>query len=202
MRKSEIPFKIRKKDYDLKYRKKHNFYTGYSRGKNPNSRKGCFRKGYHHSEESKMRISETQRRIGNKPPSREGKKHSEESKLKMSQTRIKRYDKIGRITTKERLAKLNKIWKKNHYDRVLFLNNRRRVRKEKVGGYHTFGEWEALKAQYNWTCLSCKKKEPEIKLTEDHIVPLNKGGLDNIENIQPLCKSCNCKKYTKIIKYV
>lgn len=85
-------------------------------------------------------------------------------------------------------------WRKNKRNRVI-----KRIRE--LGSSHTYGEWENLKAQYNWTCPCCKKAESVIKLTEDHIIPLSKGGSDNIENIQPLCRSCNCKKYTKVIKY-
>lgn len=85
-------------------------------------------------------------------------------------------------------------WRKNKRNRVI-----KRLKEE--GSFHTWGEWETLKKQYNWTCPCCGKSEPEINLTEDHIVPLSKGGSDNIENIQPLCLSCNLKKHTKIIKY-
>jgi 5-methylcytosine-specific restriction endonuclease McrA len=75
-----------------------------------------------------------------------------------------------------------------------WMKNKRNRMKRSNGGFHTFGEWDTLKAQYNWTCPSCRKPEPLIQLTEDHIIPISKGGTDNIENIQPLCKICNCKK--------
>ena len=97
---------------------------------------------------------------------------------------------------KLKIGKLSPRWKGgiNSY-------HARRARKMNASGLHTLNEWEILKAQYNWTCPCCYKKEPKIKLTEDHIIPLSKGGSNNIENIQPLCGSCNRKKYTKIIKY-
>lgn len=80
-------------------------------------------------------------------------------------------------------------------------SRKRRVIKLKAEGDHTFGDWELLKKQYGYVCPSCHKSEPEIKLTEDHIVPLTKGGSDFIENIQPLCKPCNSIKHTKIMKF-
>jgi len=87
---------------------------------------------------------------------------------------------------------------------ISWLKNKRGTLKKlqnKKGSSHTFGEWELTKKQYGNMCPACKKPEPEIILTEDHIIPLSKGGSDNIENIQPLCKSCNSKKHDKIIKY-
>jgi 5-methylcytosine-specific restriction endonuclease McrA len=78
---------------------------------------------------------------------------------------------------------------------------RRRNRKSQAEGFHTETEWTAIKANYNYTCLCCNRREPEITLVGDHIVPITKGGSDWISNIQPLCPFCNSSKGTKIIDY-
>lgn len=95
----------------------------------------------------------------------------------------------------------HKEWRAKNWQKVLGYNNKRRVMRTGNGGSHTLGEWEHIKALYQWTCPKCWKKEPQIKLTRDHIVPLSKGGSDDIENIQPLCQSCNSSKNNKTIKY-
>lgn len=65
-------------------------------------------------------------------------------------------------------------------------------------GTHTEQEWIELCEYYRWTCICCFEKKP---LTKDHIIPVSQGGSDSIENIQPLCFSCNARKHTKSVNY-
>ena len=138
--------------------------------------------GKHPSKEVRKKMSEAAK---GRIPWIKGKHHSEETKKKISEAWKNR----ERRTPDELRAKKR------------FRNQRYKARKRKAEGSHTFGEWELLKRQYGYVCPACRKKEPEIKLSEDHIIPLDKGGSDYIENIQPLCVSCNTIKHTKTIRY-
>jgi 5-methylcytosine-specific restriction endonuclease McrA len=93
------------------------------------------------------------------------------------------------------------LWKSLHLDQVNAWHQNRRARIKGNGGKITAQEWQELKKKYNYTCLCCKRREPEIKLVRDHVLPIASGGVNTIENIQPLCVSCNCKKSTKHIDY-
>lgn len=51
---------------------------------------------------------------------------------------------------------------------------------------------------YGNVCVCCGAKG---RLTVDHVIPLCLGGSNTIDNIQPLCRSCNPSKGIKIIDY-
>ena len=78
---------------------------------------------------------------------------------------------------------------------------RRRARLADAEGSFSTEEWEALLAQYE-CCPMCKRIWSEIPppngrssvVTRDHIVPISKKGSNSIQNIQPLCYSCNSRK--------
>ncbi|BAY83208.1 HNH endonuclease [Calothrix parasitica NIES-267] len=49
-----------------------------------------------------------------------------------------------------------------------------------------------------YQCQNCGKRYEETSLTIDHIIPLSRGGSNDISNLQTLCFSCNCKKSDNI----
>lgn len=78
---------------------------------------------------------------------------------------------------------------------------RRRIRESRAGGTFTANEWRSLCIAYGYRCLCCGKMEPDIQLTPDHVIPLARGGSNDIANIQPLCLTCNLQKGIKTTDY-
>lgn len=59
----------------------------------------------------------------------------------------------------------------------------------------TAAQWDAMKARYGGRCRYCECA-PE-KLTQDHRIPISRGGQHVEANIVPACASCNSRKHTK-----
>ncbi len=70
-----------------------------------------------------------------------------------------------------------------------------------VPGTFTGAEFYALCLRNGFRCLMCGKRFRPTGLTADHIVPISKGGVNFISNIQPLCGRCNSSKGTKTMDF-
>jgi uncharacterized protein YdaU (DUF1376 family) len=80
--------------------------------------------------------------------------------------------------------------KKNNANRSARLSAARKL------GQHTAAEWAEMRQAYG-RCLKCGTPESELGKGEsikDHIIPLYQGGSDSIQNLQPMCGSCNSAK--------
>lgn len=76
--------------------------------------------------------------------------------------------------------------------------HRRRAASHNAVGSFTTSEFKDLCNRYGNVCLACGGAH---KLTADHVVPLSRGGSNCIDNIQPLCGSCNSKKHRKTVDH-
>src|SRR3990167_1297631 len=102
---------------------------------------------------------------------------------------------------REKRRAKNKAWYKSHPEWSRHKTRQRKALKRGGRGKYTLNQWENLKKEYHYQCLRCRKSEPELKLTVDHVVPLSLGGDNTIANIQPLCGPCNSSKRLTIVDY-
>jgi 5-methylcytosine-specific restriction endonuclease McrA len=55
----------------------------------------------------------------------------------------------------------------------------------------TAAQWQSIKALYRFRCAYCGAR---VSLTQDHVVPLSKGGPHTAFNVVPACQRCNSRK--------
>lgn len=100
---------------------------------------------------------------------------------------------------KERIYKTIHIHRDKNRDLLAIRRHVARANKYGVENTLTLEEWLTIKNKYNNKCLCCSIEKPIIII--DHILPVSKGGTNTLDNIQPLCESCNKKKKDKYIDF-
>lgn len=104
-----------------------------------------------------------------------------------------------RLNHPGRANEISRQWAKRNPEKTTAFYHKYRTERTKGGGAYSAAEWKALVEHFGNKCLCCGRTD--VKLTADHIVPVSRGGTSNIDNIQPLCQTCNSKKKDKTIDY-
>jgi 5-methylcytosine-specific restriction endonuclease McrA len=105
--------------------------------------------------------------------------------------RIRTARKLYRKENLEYFKEYNKNYLNNNRDKFRNASQMRYARKKNLPANYTAEQWEEAKRYFNNKCAYCGKEKP---LTQDHFVPLSKGGEYTINNIVPACGKCNSSK--------
>lgn len=164
------------------------------RYKTENREKVLAQKKKYYTENREVELKKMAERHKNKAEEEREYRRKNKEKLKVASA-------AWALLNRERKNLTLRIWRANNPEKRRAQKSNRRARERGSGGRVTAQEWKDLKEKYSYTCLCCMKCEPEIKLTQDHILPVVLGGRHSIDNIQPLCRSCNSRKNKKYIDY-
>ena len=106
---------------------------------------------------------------------------------------------------KRRQKEYNEKYCKSIHGRRIKLNHQRKrmATKYKANFWLPFYDlmWEFAKELTFGYCPNCGKpfNNGKYKLTQDHIIPLSKGGIHSIANVRPMCNQCNIEKNNKLL---
>jgi 5-methylcytosine-specific restriction endonuclease McrA len=116
-------------------------------------------------------------------------------------------ERAKKSTEEYRVARRERLGRQMRENEALRLRARHRMKLHKYklrgilkdAGTFTQDEWQALCNYYGNKCLCCGRGD--APLTVDHIVPLTRRGRNTIDNLQPLCGTCNTRKNARTIDY-
>lgn len=99
---------------------------------------------------------------------------------------------------RERIVANAKKWRAANPEKARRIkrNNARRRRALESGSKR--GYWITQRDRRRmWSsglCFWCRKFVPPTERSEDHVIPVSRGGIHSIGNIVPACRTCNSEK--------
>lgn len=96
---------------------------------------------------------------------------------------------------KEKILQNIKAYTERHWEQACkwkrIRAQRRRAKQRTLEASFTHKQWDNCLKQFEDKCAYCGKRK---KLSQEHFVPLDKGGEYSLNNIIPACGSCNSSK--------
>lgn len=114
--------------------------------------------------------------------------------------RIAAERKAYRLANEPMLRVAIRAWEMANPEKMKACRQNTRAKRKLATGSHTGEDIKRIYESQRGICINCKIKIPKSgkhRYHVDHIVPLAKGGTNNADNLQILCRSCNCSKGAK-----
>src|SRR5262252_112029 len=161
-----------------------------------------YKKNRHHSLETGRHYRQAHPEKGRERSKRYRTRHPERAKetRKNSYKKNRAYSnaksKRWRENNVEQQQINNKNYRQAHPEKTKEHRQRRRAAKANaVINDLTHAQWIEIQVAQDHCCQYCQKRY-KGKLTQDHILPLSKGGSHTLHNVIAACRSCNSKKHT------
>jgi len=133
-----------------------------------------------------------------------GREKRRANRLKRAKTpKFKEYQRKWLLTEKGIRSRRGRVNRFSKTEKGFAANKRRHARRRSrfsdVVVNLTAIEWNEILKKFDNKCAYCGLSfTKEIPPTQDHKIPISKGGNHTKDNIVPSCKSCNSKKKDKI----
>lgn len=112
---------------------------------------------------------------------------------KKNASKVRKYQKQWRQENQDWLKQYHQEYSKNHPEQALAHLRNRRAKKRNAEITLKPKEWKEIKRSYNDRCVYCGK----LAISQDHVIPMIRGGSHTADNVVPACISCNSSKGAK-----
>jgi len=92
----------------------------------------------------------------------------------------------------EKYQDMIRDYRKRHPERHC-ARERKRYLSKMTNSTLTHDQWQEILKAYDYKCAYCGTSKK--KLTQDHIIPISKGGEHTVQNVIPACMRCNREKW-------